>query len=133
MTIFMEEKEILDEIRQEFVEHNRIQRIVAEQLEKAAACSDQQNLFTQRIVEQLACIGESLPISFVPVERKETPGLVDVGESVRNLRKALELVREILDGRDHFISLSPTLHKGLFEVEALLSAELGQPVWEERK
>jgi len=86
------------------------------------------------IAERLETIAESLPIPFVPVE----PSGKDVREIARentrlNLSRALKIVRQALDEGHPYPGEGTLLRVRLFDVEALLSAELGQPVWEERK
>jgi len=50
---------------------------------------------------------------------------------LRNLQKALQLVRDTLDAKEATLD-SQTVDR-LFDAEALLSVELGQPVWEGRE
>lgn len=101
---------LVDEIR----ESNRIQRIVAEQLESIRA---------------------ALPIPFVPVEAKDPEhvmacGIIKTSEvKLAKLDEALALVRLILDTGGPGLPGSPNAAR-LFEVEAILSRELGNPIWE---
>lgn len=71
----------------------------------------------------------ALPIPFVPVARSlATP---DPKASLHNrLLVALQIVRDALDEGHTFPGAGTLLRDRLFNVEAILSAELGEPIWE---
>ena len=104
---FMEEKEILDGIREELVEHNRIQRIVAEQLERAAASVRRPRPELARALRRL----ELFPREPGEAYRRE-----------QQFRRALQIVRDALDEGHTFPAAGTLLRERLFSVEAILSA-----------
>lgn len=84
------------------------------------------NNLTEQIVGQLASIADSLPIPFVPV----VPVPEERYRREQQFHKALELVRNALDeGKPAIGAGVVVLHDQLFQIEALLAAELGEPVW----
>jgi len=87
-----------------------------------------------RVAMSLESIADSLPIPFVPVEAPEAAAWSSYRRE-QQFRKALEIVRAILDNvAPNGPNATPhtDASRRLFDVEALLSAELGQPVWEGR-
>ncbi len=95
-----------------------------------------------RIVDQLELIGlacgriaDSLPIPFVPVVPDEAKDPEHVMVKQTKLDEALGLVRLILDSEavcGPGLSGSTNAAR-LYEVEAILSRELGNPIWEGRR
>jgi hypothetical protein len=64
----------------------------------------------------------------------KSAALSDVRASLRmNSAKALQLVRKVLDARGPGLGVNKDSERDLFDVEELLSAELGQPIWEGRR
>jgi hypothetical protein len=105
MSNLIEEREIFDGIRDELVEHNRLMGTATAHLEG--------------IADLLLRIADSLPIPFVPTKEAER-------QREESFHRALKHVREYLD------SASAPSISTLYDVEAILSLALGNPIWEGR-
>ncbi|MGH7259960.1 MAG: hypothetical protein ACREI9_04680 [Nitrospiraceae bacterium] len=136
---------VLTEIRDQIGEHNRIARLIGIETEKGSGLErDIRDELREGLVRIARAIEEQLAeLAGEPREPKPIRFANDkqIVADEAKLRAALQIVRDILDLKDVELPypwrgmpmVPENIRKQLFDVEELLSTELGQPTWRGRR